>query len=66
MRAALAAWSAAAVVLGVAAVQRFVTSPGVTTDVEFRTLLLAAGPALVVVGCARWVDAGRRPRDEDR
>lgn len=45
----------------VAGVQWAWTSPGVVTDLEFRTLLLAAIPALVAVAFARWVDAAEPP-----
>jgi hypothetical protein len=47
----------------VSVVQWVVTSPGVVTDLEFRMLLLAAGPALTAVAFARWVDAAERPFD---
>jgi hypothetical protein len=45
---------------GLSAVQWFVTSPGVTTDVEWHLMLLSSVPALTIVLSANWVDAGRR------
>lgn len=50
-------------VVGIAAVQRFVTSPGRITYAEFRLLLLAAIPAMVTIVSAYWVNDGRRDRD---
>jgi len=50
-------------VLGISAVQQFVTSPGRTTDLEFRTILLASIPALVTIASAFWVNNGRRDQD---
>jgi hypothetical protein len=50
-------------VVGVLAVQRFVTSPGRITYGEFRLLVLAAVPALVTIASAFWVNDGRRNRD---
>ena len=49
-------------VLGISALQQFVTTPGVTTYAEFRLLLLASIPALVTIASAYWVDRGRRDR----
>jgi hypothetical protein len=47
---------------GLLYVQWFVTSPGVTTDVEWHVMLLCSAPALTTVLSAYWVDAGRRDR----
>jgi hypothetical protein len=49
-------------VVAVAAVQIFVTSPGQITDIELRISLLTGAPALVTTLTARWVDAGRHDR----
>jgi hypothetical protein len=46
--------------VGMIAVQWFVTSPHVITYGEFRLTTLAGVPALTAVLCARWVDDGRR------
>jgi hypothetical protein len=47
---------------GVLLVQWFVTSPGVTTDVEWHVMLLCSVPAMTTVLSAYWVNAGRRDR----
>ncbi len=45
--------------LVVTAVQWWVTSPGVVTDLEFRTLLLVSAPALAAILSLAWVESGR-------
>jgi hypothetical protein len=59
-RPAIALSLAVLAMVGLLAVQVFVTSPNRVTDVEWHLILLASVPALTVVVAAYWVDDGRR------
>jgi hypothetical protein len=59
-RAVVAMWSAVLALVALMGVQWFVTTPGMVTDRELHTMMLAAIPAMTVVLSAFWVDAGRR------
>lgn len=60
IRPAVALSLAVLAMVGLLAVQVFVTSPNRVTDVEWNVILLASVPALTVVLAAYWVDDGRR------
>jgi hypothetical protein len=49
--------------VGLLAVQLFVTSPGRTTDAEWHVMLLAAVPTMTTVLTAFWIGDGRPPID---
>jgi hypothetical protein len=64
-----ATWIPVAMLAGLWYVQRYETSPGEVTFVEFRLMLLAGGILLPIILCARWIDAAPRkvePRKERR
>lgn len=59
-------WTPPLLLAGLMAVQWWVTSPADVTYTEFRLMLLAAGVALPVTLCARWIDAAPRITDYRR
>lgn len=61
-----ATWTPVLLLAGVWAIQWYVTSPGETTYVEFRLMLLACGVALPITLSARWIDAAERKIDTRR